>query len=42
MVKLRQKVSGCMRTLTGAKQGHNHFEVLIMLAEGHPGYPTPT
>jgi transposase len=50
MSKLRQKLSGCLRTLTGARQvcairsylstaakhGRHFFEVLVMLAEGHP------
>jgi transposase len=53
MIKLRQKISGCQRTLTGAKQfcairsylstaakhGKHFFEVLVMLAEGHPWLP---
>jgi transposase len=53
MIKLRQKISGCLRTLTGAKQfcairsylstaakhSKHFFEVLVMLAEGHPWLP---
>ncbi|MCE3556541.1 hypothetical protein LWC33_34520 [Pseudonocardia sp. RS11V-5] len=53
MIKLRQKVSGCLRTLTGARQfcairsylstaakhGLHFFEVLVLLAEGHPWMP---
>jgi hypothetical protein len=53
MIKLRQKVSGCLRTLAGAqhfcairsylsttaKHGKHFFDTLVMLAEGHPGYP---
>jgi transposase len=53
MIKLRQKVSGCLRTLAGARQfcairsylstaakhGKHFFEVLVMLAEGHPWLP---
>jgi transposase-like protein len=53
MIKLRQKVSGCLRSLAGAKQfcairsylsttakhGKHFFEVLVMLAEGHPWLP---
>lgn len=53
MIKIRQKISGCLRTLTGAKQfcairsylstaakhSKHFFEVLVMLAEGHPWLP---
>lgn len=53
MIKLRQKISGCLRTLTGAtqfcairsylstahKHGKHFFEVLVMLAKGHPWLP---
>ncbi|MBV9161508.1 MAG: hypothetical protein JO309_16110 [Pseudonocardiales bacterium] len=53
MIKLRQKISGCLRTLTGAqhfctirsylftaaKHGQHFFDILVMLAEGHPWLP---
>ena len=56
MIKLRQKVSGCLRSLTGAKQfcairsylstaakhGRRLFDILVMLAERHPGLPALT
>jgi hypothetical protein len=43
MVKLRQKISGCLCTLTGAKQFcaiRSHlFDTVVMLAEGRPWLP---
>lgn len=53
MIKLRQKVSGCLRSRTGAqhfcairsylstaaKHSKHFFEVLVILAEGHPWLP---
>ena len=39
MIKLRQKVSGCLRTLIGAEHGIHFFEALTMLAEGRPWLP---
>ena len=42
MAKLKQKVSGCLRTMTGARQyGLSFFDALVMLAEGQPWMPYP-
>jgi hypothetical protein len=48
MIKLRQKIYGCMRNLAGAEQylatarkhGVHFLDALVRLAEGRPRLPT--
>lgn len=39
MDKIRQKISGAMRTLTGAEHGINLYDTVIQRASGQPRIP---